>query len=89
MNIDEARELAEKHWEFLERWQHMIFVDGFVHGVKHGQEVFGERHTCEYPVKVSKKGSHGRAVQRKTPVCFFLKGYGGQAVILSSVFLIL
>ena len=30
------------------------------------QEVFGEQHTCEYPVKVSEKGSHGRVVQRKT-----------------------
>lgn len=31
-------ELAEEHWRFLERWMHMIFVDGFKHGFKHGVE---------------------------------------------------
>lgn len=34
----EARELAEKHWKFLEKWLHMIYVDALVHGIKHGQE---------------------------------------------------
>ena len=33
-----AREKAEAHWEFLESWQHKIFVDAFVHGYKHAQE---------------------------------------------------
>jgi len=31
-------ENAEKHWKFLEKWMHMIFVDGFVHGYKHAKE---------------------------------------------------
>ena len=38
MTEEEAKELAEAHWEFLERWLHMIFVDGMVHGIKHGRE---------------------------------------------------
>lgn len=37
-----AKELAEQHWKFLERWLHMIYVDSFVHGFKHGQEVRNE-----------------------------------------------
>ena len=32
------QQLAEEHWEFQERWLHMVFVDSFVHGYKHGQE---------------------------------------------------
>ena len=38
MDSDEAKELAEAHWKFLEKWQHLIFVDGFIHGVKHERE---------------------------------------------------
>ncbi len=38
MTDKEARELAEKHWKFLEKWLHMIYVDALVHGIKHGQE---------------------------------------------------
>ena len=34
----EAKELARKHWQFLGRWLHMMFVDGFIHGYKHGVE---------------------------------------------------
>lgn len=30
--------LAEEHWEFLEKWLHLVFVDGFIHGYKHGEE---------------------------------------------------
>jgi len=33
-----AKELAENHWQFLERWLHMVFVDGFIHGYKHALE---------------------------------------------------
>ncbi|KKN16926.1 hypothetical protein LCGC14_0970840 [marine sediment metagenome] len=38
MTDDKVKELAEAHWKFLEKWQHMIFVDGFIHGYKHGVE---------------------------------------------------
>ncbi len=38
MNEEEAKALAEKHWKFMEKWLHMAFVDGFVHGVKHERE---------------------------------------------------
>lgn len=34
----ETKELAENHWEFMEKWLHMAFVDGFIHGAKHEQE---------------------------------------------------
>lgn len=33
-----ARLEAEQHWEFLERWLHMVYVDSFIHGWKHGEE---------------------------------------------------
>lgn len=32
-----ARELAEEHWMWVERWLHMVYVDAFVHGYKHGK----------------------------------------------------
>jgi len=32
------KELAEAHWNFQERWLHMIFVDAFLHGYKHALE---------------------------------------------------
>lgn len=35
---EKAKELADAHWEFLVRWQEMIFKDGFIHGYKHGYE---------------------------------------------------
>ena len=35
---DKEKEKAEAHWIFLERWLHLVFVDGFIHGWKHGQE---------------------------------------------------
>lgn len=38
MTDEEARALAEAHWEFIERWLHMVYVDAMVHGIKHGQE---------------------------------------------------
>ena len=38
MDEDKVKALAEEHWEFLEKWFHLIFVDGFVHGYKHGRE---------------------------------------------------
>ena len=39
MTEEEAKELAEKHWEWLETLLHKIFVDAMVHGIKHGQEL--------------------------------------------------
>jgi hypothetical protein len=38
MNDEEIRKLAEEHWVFLEKWLHMLFVDGFVHGWKHAKQ---------------------------------------------------
>lgn len=35
---EKAREKAEQHWKFLERWLHMIYVDAYVRGFKHGAE---------------------------------------------------
>ena len=32
------KEIAEAHWTFLERWLHIIYVDAWVHGYKHGKE---------------------------------------------------
>lgn len=34
----ESEKLAEEHYSFLEKWLHMIFVDGFVHGYKHAKK---------------------------------------------------
>lgn len=31
-----SKEEAEEHWKFLESWLHVIYVDAFVHGFKHG-----------------------------------------------------
>jgi len=36
--MERAKQLAEEHWEWLEKWLHMIFVDAFVHGYKHGKK---------------------------------------------------
>ena len=38
MTEKEAKELAEAHWEWLESLLRKIFVDAFVHGVKHEKE---------------------------------------------------
>ena len=38
MTTEEAKELAEKHWEWLETLLHKIYVDALIHGIKHGQE---------------------------------------------------
>jgi flagellar biosynthesis/type III secretory pathway protein FliH len=38
MDNQEALAKAEEHWEFLEKWLHMAFVDAFAHGWKHGEE---------------------------------------------------
>ena len=36
--MTDPKKLAEEHWEFQERWLHMVFVDAFIHGWKHSQE---------------------------------------------------
>lgn len=41
--MEEAKKLAEVHWEFLERWLHMVYVDAMIHGYKHGTEFKLER----------------------------------------------
>ena len=48
MTNKEARELAESHWEWLEKIllqqlevQHKLFVDAMIHGIKHGQTSLG------------------------------------------------
>ncbi len=38
MTEDEARKLAENHWEWLESLLHKVYVDAFLHGIKHGKE---------------------------------------------------
>jgi len=37
MTEEEAKKLAESHWEWLESLLHKIYVDAMVHGIKHGQ----------------------------------------------------
>lgn len=32
----EVKEKAELHWQFLERWLRIMYVDAFIHGHKHG-----------------------------------------------------
>ena len=34
----EARNMAEAHWIWLESLLHKVYVDGFIHGVKHGRD---------------------------------------------------
>jgi len=36
--MNEAKAKAEAHWQWLESVLHVLFVDAFVHGFKHGQE---------------------------------------------------
>ena len=38
MIVEEARQLAEEHWKWVESLLHKIYVDAFVHGITHGQE---------------------------------------------------
>ena len=35
----ELRELAQKHYEFLERWIRKTYLEAFIHGYKHGKEL--------------------------------------------------
>jgi len=32
------RELAEKHWDYVESICHKMYVDAFIHGMKHGRD---------------------------------------------------
>ena len=36
--MSETEKLAEEHWQFLEKWLHLVFVDGFIHGYKHAKK---------------------------------------------------
>lgn len=36
--MTDVEKLAEDHWLFLQKWLHMVFIDGFKHGYKHGKE---------------------------------------------------
>jgi len=36
--MERAKLLAEEHWEWINKWLHIVFVDAFVHGYKHGRE---------------------------------------------------
>jgi len=38
VNEQEAKELAEAHWEWVESLLHKIYVDAMIHGIKHGQQ---------------------------------------------------
>ena len=42
MGDEEARKLAEDHWEWLETHFHILFVDAFMHGYKHAREAIIE-----------------------------------------------
>ena len=44
LSQEKARELAEEHWKWVETWLHIVYVDAFVHGYKHGvEDTRGER----------------------------------------------
>jgi len=44
LSQEKARELAEQHWKWVETWLHIVYVDAFVHGYKHGvEDTRGER----------------------------------------------
>jgi len=53
-----ARELAEEHWEWVERWLHMVYVDAFVHGCKHSVDFapFAYYDEGEKRIKIIKDG---------------------------------
>ena len=36
VNNSEVKELAEEHWEWVESWLHIVYVDAMIHGYKHG-----------------------------------------------------
>ena len=38
MTDEEARKLAEAHWEWLESLLHKLYVDAMIHGFGHGVE---------------------------------------------------
>lgn len=45
MTTEEAKKLAETHWDWLESvlmvqrlMERRLFIDAFVHGIKHGQD---------------------------------------------------
>ena len=38
MNEMKMKELAEEHYTYVESVCHKMYVDAFVHGIKHGQE---------------------------------------------------
>ena len=38
MNEMEMKELAEEHYTYVESICHKMYVDAFIHGIKHGQE---------------------------------------------------
>jgi len=33
-----VKKIAEEHWEWLEKWLRIVYVDAFIHGYKHGEE---------------------------------------------------
>ena len=68
VGLEKAKILAEEHWEWLEPIIRRFFVDGFIHGYKHGIE--------ERPTKVYKKNYEILCIQ--CPLCgkeFCLKAY--------------
>ena len=38
MNKEEIKKLAEDHWEYVESICRKMYIDAFIHGVKHGLE---------------------------------------------------
>jgi len=38
MNEQEIKEMAEKHWKYVESICHKMYVDAFIHGHKHGSK---------------------------------------------------
>ncbi len=37
MNDEEAKKLAEDHWAYVEKVCRVMYVDAFIHGIKHGR----------------------------------------------------
>jgi hypothetical protein len=57
MTDEEAKQLAEAHWKWLESLLHKIYVDAMVHGIKHGAEdCFAcELKDCEFQFEWKRK----------------------------------
>jgi len=65
MNYEKAKKLAEEHWKWLESWLHIVYVDAFIHGYKHGCETYVQRDIEKYVQKKVEKQFGFEEVEQK------------------------